>query len=143
MLHFSWDVFLTYTSVFNRNFSKPAAPIIAQMYNFLNLGFEGYKKIAFKDMRNSRMLSRALESTYFTVIMTTIVLLSRVLNFRVIIRSSATSTAQLALKSAQAPRIERVISTRTTRNSMKQDSPLSPSGIHCIYLFMTTISNLA
>jgi len=50
-----------------RNFSKPAAPIIAQMFNFLNLGFEGYKKIAYKDLRNARMLSRALDSTYFTV----------------------------------------------------------------------------
>jgi glutamate decarboxylase len=50
-----------------RNFSKPAAPIIAQMFNFLNLGFEGYKKIAYKDLRNARMLSRALESTYFKV----------------------------------------------------------------------------
>jgi len=53
---------------FTLNFSKPAAPIIAQMFNFLNLGFEGYKKIAYKDMRNARMLSRALESTYFKVL---------------------------------------------------------------------------
>jgi glutamate decarboxylase len=53
---------------FTLNFSKPAAPVIAQMFNFLNLGFEGYKKIAYKDLRNSRMLSRALESTYFTVL---------------------------------------------------------------------------
>nr|AYU58580.1 glutamic acid decarboxylase 1 [Psilocybe cubensis] len=53
---------------FTLNFSKPAAPVIAQMFNFLNLGFEGYKKIAYKDMRNARMLSRALESTtYFKV----------------------------------------------------------------------------
>jgi glutamate decarboxylase len=37
------------------------------MFNFLNLGFEGYKKIAYKDLRNARMLSRALDSTYFTV----------------------------------------------------------------------------
>ena len=37
------------------------------MYNFLNLGFEGYKRIAYKDLRNARLLSRALESTYFTV----------------------------------------------------------------------------
>ena len=50
-----------------RNFSKPAAPIIAQMFNFLNLGFEGYKKIAYKDLRNARMLSRALDNTYFKV----------------------------------------------------------------------------
>ena len=53
--------------VFTRNFSKPAAPVFAQMFNFLNLGFEGYKKIAYKDLRNARLLSRALEKTYFTV----------------------------------------------------------------------------
>ncbi|KAF8877197.1 pyridoxal phosphate-dependent transferase [Infundibulicybe gibba] len=47
------------------NFSKPAAPIISQMFNFLNLGFDGYKKIANKDLRNARLLSRALEKTYF------------------------------------------------------------------------------
>ncbi|KAF8157049.1 glutamate decarboxylase [Crassisporium funariophilum] len=53
---------------FTLNFSKPASPIIAQMFNFLNLGFEGYQKIAYKDLRNARMLSRALDSTYFTVL---------------------------------------------------------------------------
>ena len=52
---------------FTLNFSKPAAPVIAQMFNFLNLGFDGYRKIAWKDLRNARMLSKALESTYFTV----------------------------------------------------------------------------
>ncbi|KAJ2936646.1 hypothetical protein H1R20_g461, partial [Candolleomyces eurysporus] len=52
---------------FTLNFSKPAAPVIAQMFNFLNLGFDGYKKIAYKDLRNARMLSKALDSTYFTV----------------------------------------------------------------------------
>ncbi|KAF7318251.1 Glutamate decarboxylase [Mycena chlorophos] len=53
---------------FTLNFSKPAAPIIVQMFNFLNLGFEGYRRIAIKDLRNARMLSRALEATYFTVL---------------------------------------------------------------------------
>lgn len=38
------------------------------MFNFLNLGFDGYKKIAFKDLRNARFLSRALENTYFKVL---------------------------------------------------------------------------
>ena len=51
-----------------RNFSKPASPIIAQMFNFLNLGFEGYRRIAQKDLRNARFLSRALDQTYFTVL---------------------------------------------------------------------------
>ncbi|KAF8639285.1 hypothetical protein AX16_010357 [Volvariella volvacea WC 439] len=54
---------------FTLNFSKPAAPIIAQMFNFLNLGIDGYTRIARKDLRNARILSRALElSTYFTVL---------------------------------------------------------------------------
>ena len=52
---------------FTRNFSKPASPVIAQMFNFLNLGFDGYRKIAYKGLRNARLLSRALEKTYFTV----------------------------------------------------------------------------
>jgi len=33
----------------------------------LNLGFEGYKRIAAKDLRNARVLSRALDNTYFKV----------------------------------------------------------------------------
>lgn len=37
------------------------------MFNFLNLGFDGYQGIARKDLRNARLLSRALESSYFTV----------------------------------------------------------------------------
>jgi glutamate decarboxylase len=53
---------------FTLNFSKPAAPIIAQMFNFLNLGFDGYRKIAIKDLRNARLLSRALENTYFEIL---------------------------------------------------------------------------
>ncbi|KAL0575222.1 glutamate decarboxylase gad1 [Marasmius crinis-equi] len=53
---------------FTLNFSKPAAPIIAQMFNFLNLGLEGYTRIARKDLRNARLLSRALENTYFKVL---------------------------------------------------------------------------
>jgi glutamate decarboxylase len=31
-------------------------------------GFEGYRRIAIKDLRNARMLSRALEATYFTLL---------------------------------------------------------------------------
>ncbi|TEB31857.1 glutamate decarboxylase [Coprinellus micaceus] len=63
-LHYLGSVEYTFTL----NFSKPAAPVIAQMFNFLNLGFDGYRKIAWKDLRNARMLSKALESTYFTVL---------------------------------------------------------------------------
>lgn len=38
------------------------------MFNFLNLGFDGYRRIAQADLANARMLSRALEgSGYYTV----------------------------------------------------------------------------
>ena len=54
---------------FSLNFSRPAAPIIAQYFNFVNLGHEGYRKIGLADMKNARVLSRALEKTgYYTVL---------------------------------------------------------------------------
>lgn len=54
---------------FSLNFSRPAAPIIAQYFNFVHLGFEGYRSVGLADMKNARMLSRALEGTgYYTVI---------------------------------------------------------------------------
>jgi len=54
---------------FSLNFSRPAAPIIAQYFNFLHLGFEGYRAIGLDDLKNARMLSRALEKTgYYTVL---------------------------------------------------------------------------
>jgi Pyridoxal-dependent decarboxylase conserved domain len=54
---------------FSLNFSRPAAPIIAQYFNLIHLGFEGYRAIALDDLRNSRLLSRALEkSEYYTVL---------------------------------------------------------------------------
>ncbi|KAE9406443.1 glutamate decarboxylase [Gymnopus androsaceus JB14] len=54
---------------FSLNFSRPAAPIIAQYFNFIHLGFEGYRNVALDDLRNARLLSRALEkSKYYTVL---------------------------------------------------------------------------
>jgi glutamate decarboxylase len=54
---------------FSLNFSRPAAPIIAQYFNLIHLGFEGYRNIALDDLRNARLLSRALEnSKYYTVL---------------------------------------------------------------------------
>ncbi|KAG8920458.1 hypothetical protein FRC01_000744 [Tulasnella sp. 417] len=54
---------------FNLNFSRPAAPVIAQMFNFLNLGFEGYQRLARIDLTNARILSRALDATgYYKVV---------------------------------------------------------------------------
>ena len=48
---------------FSLNFSRPAHPIIAQYFNFLHLGFEGYKAVALDDLKNARLLSRALEKS--------------------------------------------------------------------------------
>jgi len=54
---------------FSLNFSRPAAPIIAQYFNFVHLGFEGYRRIALDDMKNARLLARALErSGYYHVL---------------------------------------------------------------------------
>ncbi|KAG9318391.1 glutamate decarboxylase [Chiua virens] len=54
---------------FSLNFSRPAAPIIAQYFNFLHLGFEGYRSVALDDLKNARVLSRALERTgWYTVL---------------------------------------------------------------------------
>lgn len=54
---------------FSLNFSRPAAPIIAQYFNFVSLGYEGYRNIGLADMKNARVLSRALEKTgYYAVL---------------------------------------------------------------------------
>ncbi|KAG1843555.1 pyridoxal phosphate-dependent transferase [Suillus subalutaceus] len=54
---------------FSLNFSRPAAPIIAQYFNFIHLGFEGYREVAKDDLENARLLSRALEkSGWYTVL---------------------------------------------------------------------------
>lgn len=54
---------------FSLNFSRPAAPIIAQYFNLIHLGFEGYRAVALDDLKNARLLSRALEkSGYYTVL---------------------------------------------------------------------------
>ncbi|KAG6909447.1 hypothetical protein DXG01_000432 [Tephrocybe rancida] len=54
---------------FSLNFSRPAAPIITQYFNLIHLGFEGYRAVALDDLKNARLLSRALEnSKYYTVL---------------------------------------------------------------------------
>ncbi|KAG6887531.1 hypothetical protein C0995_014634 [Termitomyces sp. Mi166 len=54
---------------FSLNFSRPAAPIIAQYFNLIHLGFEGYRAVGLGDLKNARLLSRALEaSKYYTVL---------------------------------------------------------------------------
>ena len=57
---------------FSLNFSRPAAPIIAQYFNFCHLGFEGYRNIALQDLKNARLLSRALERTGFFMVLSDI-----------------------------------------------------------------------
>ncbi|KAF8946902.1 hypothetical protein BGZ47_011051 [Haplosporangium gracile] len=51
------------------NFSRPACFMLAQYYNFVRLGKQGYTSIIENDLDNARILSRALEdSTYFDVV---------------------------------------------------------------------------
>ncbi|GAA5821350.1 hypothetical protein JCM10212_000984 [Sporobolomyces blumeae] len=64
-LHYLGSVEYSYSI----NFSRPAAPILAQYFNFLYLGFDGYRKISLHDAKNARLLARALEaSKYYEVI---------------------------------------------------------------------------
>ncbi|KAI3921158.1 hypothetical protein MKX01_036137 [Papaver californicum] len=46
---------------FTLNFSKGSSQIIAQYYQFIRLGFEGYKNIIGNCMENAQMLSRCLK----------------------------------------------------------------------------------
>jgi len=57
---------------FSLNFSRPAHPIIAQYFNFLHLGFRGYRDVAIRDFKNARTLSRALEKTGFYTVLSDI-----------------------------------------------------------------------
>jgi len=45
------------------NFSRPGAQIIAQYYNLIHLGFEGYRAIMENALANARLLSKSLEAT--------------------------------------------------------------------------------
>ena len=53
------------------NFSRPGAQIIAQYYNLIHLGFDGYRAIMENCLSNARLLSKSLEATgwctYFSV----------------------------------------------------------------------------
>lgn len=54
---------------FGLNFSRPAHPVIGQLFNFINLGFEGYKRVMEADLQNARLLARALDlSGYYEVL---------------------------------------------------------------------------
>ena len=45
------------------NFSRPGAQVIAQYYNLIHLGFNGYQQIMENCMSNARLLSKSLEAT--------------------------------------------------------------------------------
>lgn len=54
---------------FSLTFSRGAAPVIAQYFNLVYLGHQGYRRVALNDLKNARLLSRALEkSGYFVVL---------------------------------------------------------------------------
>ena len=45
------------------NFSRPGAQIIAQYYNLVHLGFDGFRAIMENCLSNARLLSKSLEAT--------------------------------------------------------------------------------
>lgn len=45
------------------NFSRPGAQIIAQYYNLIHLGFNGFRDIMENALKNARLLSKSLEAT--------------------------------------------------------------------------------
>ncbi|EEB05912.1 glutamate decarboxylase [Schizosaccharomyces japonicus yFS275] len=61
-LHYLGGTELTYTL----NFSRPGSQVIAQYYNFIRYGFQGYKQVAETDLFHARLLSFCLEASgYF------------------------------------------------------------------------------
>ena len=51
------------------NFSRPGYPVVGQYYNFVRLGFNGYREIMENCLANARLLSMALERTgWFTCV---------------------------------------------------------------------------
>lgn len=54
---------------FNLNFSRPAAQMLVQYYNFIQLGRQGYRDMVTADLRNARLFARAIEkSGYYEVV---------------------------------------------------------------------------
>lgn len=45
------------------NFSRPGAQVIAQYYNLIHLGFNGFRSIMENALSNARLLSKTLEAT--------------------------------------------------------------------------------
>jgi glutamate decarboxylase len=48
---------------FNLNFSRPGGPVIAQYYDFVRLGREGYRRVQAACYSTARYLARAIEAT--------------------------------------------------------------------------------
>ncbi|RKP13365.1 glutamate decarboxylase [Piptocephalis cylindrospora] len=64
-LHYLGGKEFTYTL----NFSRPACFVIAQYYNFLTLGFEGYKGVMDTCLSNAKLMAKNLEASgYFEVL---------------------------------------------------------------------------
>ena len=57
---------------FGLNFSRPAAPMIGQMFNFISLGREGFRSTMEANLMNARLLSRALEYSGLFVVLSDI-----------------------------------------------------------------------
>jgi len=58
-LHYLGGTEQTYTL----NFSRPGAHVLAQYFNFLHLGKEGYKRVMLNALSNARFLSNAIEAS--------------------------------------------------------------------------------
>jgi len=50
---------------YNLNFSRPGYQSIHQYYNFLHLGFKGYKEVHHRSLKNARVLANFLEKTQY------------------------------------------------------------------------------
>jgi glutamate decarboxylase len=57
------NVTLGVEETYTLNFSRPGAHVVAQYYNFIHLGFDGYAAVQRKSLVNARILSLALEAT--------------------------------------------------------------------------------
>ena len=64
------------------NFSRPGAQIIAQYYNLIHLGFNGFRSIMENAMANARLLSKSLEATGWYVCVSDIHRKKGVFNFK-------------------------------------------------------------
>jgi len=51
------------TESYTLNFSRPGAQVIAQYYNLIHLGFNGFRAVMENALANARLLSKALEAT--------------------------------------------------------------------------------